>query len=72
MSDDVNSRSFAFNELGCCEIIDCSNPATETIDVVIPWKSSELGKWYLCRKCTKSIAGETSAQLLIGDDLLGV
>jgi hypothetical protein len=55
MSNDVYSSSFAFNELGCCEIIDCSNLATEAIDVVIPWKPGELGKWYLCSKCAETV-----------------
>jgi hypothetical protein len=72
MNDDAYTCSFSFTGFGCCEIIDCSNLATEIIEIVIPWKPSELGKWYLCHKCTKSVASETSARLLVGDDLHGV
>ena len=39
----------------CCEIIGCTNEATETIDIVMPWKTDEPGKWYLCRKCKHGV-----------------
>ena len=55
MSDDVYSCSFSFNELGCCEIRDCNNKASVSIDIVIPWEHREQAKWHLCRKCAESI-----------------
>lgn len=51
--DDIYSSSFSFNELGCCEIRDCNNEATEIIDIVFPWKVHETGKLHVCRKCAK-------------------
>ena len=41
-------------ELGCCEIKNCSNKASEIIDIVIPWEHHEQAKWYLCRGCRQA------------------
>jgi hypothetical protein len=53
--DDVYSYSFSFDELGGCEVNNCTNKASEIIDVVIPWKPHEPGKWYLCLKCRRAL-----------------
>jgi hypothetical protein len=55
MSDDAYTCPFSINELGSCELTECSNTATEIIDIVIPWKPGELGKWYLCKKCKQEM-----------------
>jgi hypothetical protein len=55
MSDDVYSSSFSFNELGCCEIRDCNNKASASIDIVIPWEHQEQAKLHLCHRCRQTV-----------------
>lgn len=54
-NDEVYSYSFLFDEHDGSEVSGCTNKASETVDVVIPWKPNKPGKWYLCLKCRRAL-----------------